>query len=257
MRRRRGDYPEKGPPSGEYRPGSLILEFGRRCGWPLSTNNIMVEGDIDVQYYQLANSLYVNTYHRTLLNQSLSLFAVGRRDQGGTPNVRRKFVALREILAIDPTDTDGNCFRVICLLDNDYAGKKLCYELKCAGFAVNKDVFLLHREMPRSTRDPAQLTKYITEANAEWNQLDCEIEDLLPSELLQLFLEEYPNSLCSQTKAIGIAHHYEMNFDAKSNLLRFVKEYASLEDLQDMVDVLKTMRYLLRLEPEGKALLKA
>jgi len=251
MRRRRGDHRDEGSPAGEYLPGSLAAKFASSYGWPLSTNNIMVEGELDVQYFELANALYMNKHSKTLLDKSLSLFAVGRREQGGTHNFRGKFELLREILRIDPEDKYGNSFRVVCLLDNDYAGKRLCYELKDAGFVLNKDVFLLHRQMPRSTRDPAQFGKYIREQNSEWSELDCEIEDLLTRELLELFIDEYPNSLQSEPHISGSAHHYDLTTDGKSKLIRFVREYASLRDVQGLVEILQTIRYLLKLDLEA------
>lgn len=235
------------------KPGDFVRDLGRRLDWHISTHNIMVEGSTDVDYFQLAARLYQKEKKLSLLDESLSIFAVGARNRGGTKAMQRYLPVLHDLLPTDPVDYNGKEFGFLVLLDCDAAGKGAARSLtgENMGLRMNRDVFLLQRVLPRDTRDPGQFQKKSEQLNSDWATLDCEIEDLVNGPLLEEFVRE--NHGCCKRGPIlkNGAHHYDWHGHLKPSLFRFVESNALMSDVSLIVEVLQSLRYMLRLHPEG------
>lgn len=221
----------------------------------MKTANIMVEGTSDVNYFMLAAKLYHQKHGRLLIGDDLSVFAVGEGPNGGTDAICSKFQVLRGLMTSDGCDPQGKAIRAICLVDNDYAGRKLCSILvNAVGFKKYKDVFLLNRKFPMTTREPTQYANAIQQENARWAEIYCEIEDLLPKAFLDVYVAEHRGSLKHQPELLNGEHHYEFANHAKAGLLRFAEANAVLSDVDKLLHVLSALRFALGLSPDGIAL---
>jgi hypothetical protein len=103
------------------------------------------------------------------------------------------------------------------------------------------------------TRDFKQLTRHIEDENRVWTGLDCEIEDLLNHYLIKFFIDENPRCLRrGRDPVVKLGgHHFEYADGFKAELFRFVQTYAGLAELDAIAETLKSLRYYLRLEPDG------
>ena len=233
--------------------GTHVNWYAEQQGWPLKNTNIIVEGDLDKAYFELSDRLYQGKTGLRLLGDDLSVFPPGTGDDGGTSGICSQFPVLRKIIDTDVgADGKATC-RVVTLLDGDSAGKhaKKILTSKYSRLIEWRDVFVLHRHMPRSTNEPNALKSQIERANQQWCQLDCEIEDLVSADLMDLFFEQAPNCLkCAPFEATG-ARHYELQIGCKGSLYRFVEENASYEDIELLIDVLRSMRFYVGLNPDG------
>ena len=135
QRQKRRQDPDNVIKQRRFEPGDLVYEVGRRNGWPIAARNIMLEGTLDVAYYELADSLYRREHGRALLDGELSLFAVGEREHGGTLNIRDKFVTLRDVLSKDPVDRSGKKILAIC----SFIMKSASSLLVVIGFSIDCD----------------------------------------------------------------------------------------------------------------------
>lgn len=235
----------------EFTPGDHVRWFADRMNWPLAPNNILVEGN-DAHYFELAARLYRKEHNRDLL-ADMSIFPTGDGDVGGTYGILRHFPTFRSLIDTD-VDANGNrLFKAIVVLDSDSAGKNARNGLTAQYtiFQEYRDVFLLFRRMPRTSRDPVQLGKATTKENASWKRLDCEIEDLLGADLLQSFVKQATRPLRREPIFLDSAHHFEFHDGVKSELFRFVKERARLDDIHAVVEVLKSLRFYLGLAEDG------
>ena len=234
-------------------PGSLVSAYGKRKNWPILARNVMLEGRTDSEYFRIADSKYqTENRGRKLICSRLSLFQVGDGDAGGTNNIREKFVYLREVLSTDNYDPANERIMAVVLMDNDHAGRTVAQFLDKRGFKLNRDVFLVTRALPRQTRDPYQLSRSIEKENAAWADMDCEIEDLLSHDFLDYYAEDNPSALAREPQVAEGGHHYEWTDDGKAKLLRFVRQEASYSDVQGIVELLKSLRFLLALDPDGE-----
>ncbi len=232
--------------------GEWVREFAAQRGWPFTTCNLMFEGTTDIEYLGAANDLYVRAHGLHLLGGDLAAFAVGQRDQGGTDNLVQRLQTLKSMMLDDPSDINGEPFRVLAVVDYDYDGKRALYTLtKGVGLREYEDVIVLRHKLPRVTQDPYDLRKRVEEANACWPGLDCEIEDFVHESVLQAFAADFPNACSGQPVQRDGAHHYNWLGHMKPKLAAYVREYAELRDLEQLVELLKFLRFLLRLPPDG------
>lgn len=225
--------------------------FASRMSWPIDDNNVLVEGN-DSRYFQLAANLYRGVHNRNLM-ANLSIFPTGDGPEGGTHGLVRHYPVFRSIVEHDTTLDGMRQYRAIVLLDSDPAGKHACSQLTSAhsAYRENRDVFLLQRVMPRHTRDHAELSRAIAKANEQWKSIDCEIEDLLSLDLLENFCQASTDPLRRPPRVVNGAHHFEFSKGIKPSLLRFAIDCAVLRDVQMLIDVLKSLRYYLGLDPDG------
>lgn len=235
------------------RPGDLAIEFAKRKNWKLRPRNIMVEGDSDVRFFSLANKLYKQETELNLLGGDISLFACGFGDSGGTPGMLEQLPPLLNIIRADPDQNGKILYRVIALVDNDHPGRSLIRGLtqQYRQLRAFRDIFILNRIFPRTASEPNALTSQIEKYNEDWKGLDCEIEDLLGQDLIELFLEENPNSLRRDPIVMNGRCHYEWTDNAKGKIFNFTKQYASLNDITELVEILKSLRFYLGLPAEG------
>ena len=77
------------------------------------------------------------------------------------------------------------------------------------------------------------------------------MEDLLDRDLLELFAKQESQALRGEPVIAGEAHHYDFEMHAKPALLRYVQDNAMPPDVENIVNVLKAMRYALGLDADG------
>lgn len=233
--------------------GAHVLWYASRFRWDLKRYSIFVEGDTDEKYLRHANTLYRQKYGLSLLGERLTVIAVGSGSAGGTDGVKENLPPLWKIIREDCHPSGKPAFRVILLLDNDPAGRKTCSYLtdRYTALNENKDVFRLHRILPRDSQEPRRISDLIRSANEPWKDLDCEIEDLLNEELVLEFLKENPGSLLRESKRQNGQSHFDFTIPGKSNLCRWVLQNAVNKDLDTLAEILKSLRYFLGLEPDG------
>ena len=234
-------------------PGDLARAYAKKKGWELKRLNVMVEGDSDVRYFDLAANLYKKKTGLQIIGQDMSIFAAGTASSGGTDGIYEEFPVLKKIIQIDCDSNGKALFRLIALIDNDRSGRSLYRSLleQYRSIYENRDIFLLKRVFPRTASECHALTSQMAKFNSEWKDIDCEIEDLISRDLINVFIEEEPTALIKPCEIMERHHHHEFTSAAKGRLFQFVKSYASLVDLEDIIDILKSLRYYSGLKIEG------
>jgi hypothetical protein len=236
-----------------FQPGDLVRQFAGLYGWPIEERSIVVEGEHDQRYFTLADTLYTKETGMHLLGAKVAVFPTGIGDEGGAFGLQRHFHPLRAIMDRDMTPDGQKVFHAIALFDSDIEGKRGFGSLTGQHLNYRKwrDVFLLQRAIPRTTRDPIQMAQLVDKANHDWRGLDCEIEDLVSSSLINTFLQENPHAVYRQPQQMNGALHCSFQKGSKANFVRFVEENAILQDLSQIVEILKSLRYHLGLQPDG------
>ena len=56
-------------------PSSTLLNYCKNEGWDLSRHNLIVEGDSDVEFFDLASRIYENENGRPLLDKKLAVLS--------------------------------------------------------------------------------------------------------------------------------------------------------------------------------------
>lgn len=201
-------------------------------------------------YFRLAARIHAQAEQRRLLDQDLALFAVGERDRGGTKNLVEQFRVVRNLMEADPPEPDSLSFLI--LVDDDAPGRGAFGLLESLGFREYRDVLKLCRQLPRTSRNSSEIRKAVQEANLCFKGLEkCEIEDLVSADLLDDFVAQSPGSLKHPARRASNGHHFEWHDHAKPGLLRHVQDHAIRRDVEGLIEFLKSLRYLLRLEPDG------
>lgn len=238
------------PDSKKPAPGEHVRWYAQKHGWSLARNNIMVEGITDERYLHLAAKLYERQHAKQLL-ENVSIFAAGPGNEGGTHGVIERFPPLHRLIQMDVGLDEKALYRTIALLDNDAEGNNTCKYLtgRYTNLREHCDVFVLRRIFPQTTRDPKLLEDVIKKANEHWKTLDCEIEDLVHLDLITTFVDENPTSIRRAPIIINGAHHCSFEAKGKSDFCRWVESSAVLADLQLLVDLLRSLRYYLGLNP--------
>lgn len=232
-----------------FAPGDLVREYGRRMGWSLVRCNVMFEGTTDVRYCRTANGLYSSETGKNLLDKDFQVFAIGERHEGGTDGIRERLRTLQSLLLSEPEDLGMS---VICVVDDDFAGRKAFADLR-RKFQPWRDLFKLQRVFPRTpnSRSPEHFEGEWKKANSAWQGLDCDIEDLISDDLLHYFIDDNPQCLKAVVEERGGRRHRKFHGNEKLNLVRFVESNSALADLNLIVELLKSLRWLLRLDPDG------
>jgi hypothetical protein len=248
MRNRRVSTSSRDQETG-FAPGDLVREFGRRMGWNLVKCNVMFEGTTDVSYCNVANRLYFESTGKNLIDDDFQVMAIGERDQGGTDGIRDRLRTLQAVLQSEPSELEMS---VVCVVDDDHEGRKAFADLR-KKFQPWRDLFKLNRVFPRTpiSRSSEHFEGEMKKANANWDGLDCDIEDLIADEIIECFISENPRCLKTEVDEKGGRFHRKFHGNEKPKLVRFVEQHASLSDLSQIVEILKSLRWLLRLDPEG------
>ena len=63
--------------SDDGNPGEHVRWYANRCGWSLGRRNIILEGNTDVRYFELAANMYREEVGRELLGRELTLLSAG------------------------------------------------------------------------------------------------------------------------------------------------------------------------------------
>lgn len=237
----------------EFQPGDNVRWYAAQFGWNLARRSIFVEGDTDEKYLTLAARLFAAKTNHSLLNDELKVLSVGAGAQGGTDAIKENLVPLWKMIELDCDSSERPMFRAIVLLDGDHEGRKTCQYLtdRYIKLRENRDIFILKRLFPRESQDPKILTQLIKEANAAWHTIDCEIEDLLSRELLDVFLADNEGATRDPPTVVNDAYHFEFTAKGKADLARWVPGIATLKDVEGLVELLKSLRHYLGLRPDG------
>ncbi len=236
-----------------FQPGDLVRRYANLHGWTLCSRSVIVEGEHDVRYFRLADGLYFNKTGLRLLNQKFSIFATGLGKDGGAFGIQRHFHPLRANMDCDLTPEGKRVFHAIALFDGDIEGRRGFNALTGQHLNYRKwrDIFVLHRVMPRTTRDPEQLAKFIEIENRQWAHMNCEIEDMLSTHIVKGFLGESAINASFAFEEQGDGFHCNLTTDGKTHLVRFAEVNAILEDVYRLVETLKFLRFHLGLTPDG------
>ncbi len=215
----------------------------------------MVEGEHDQRYFALADRLHYEETGLRLLGKRVSAFPTGIGDEGGSFGLQKHFHPLRAIMDRDVSQEGRKVFHSIALFDDDLEGKRGFGALSGQHLNYKKwrDIFLLQRILPRSTRDPVHLARLVAEANEPWKGMDCEIEDLISFEVIRLFVADNPGAIFRPLEETAGGFHCSFNPQFKARFIRFVEANALLRDISSVVEVLKSLRYHLGLPPDGES----
>lgn len=231
---------------------SAVAEYATRKGWRFGKRNLLVEGTIDVAYFELASSLFDRHHGLRLLDEQFRVIAAGLYDEGGVRGVIREMFILNGLAYKDMALPKSARVRMLPVFDDDEAGRRCFKKLIDPDFPFRayQDVFLLHRAYPNLNLGSDGYQHAVKQANREWEGLDCEIEDLLGRDLLETFCEDRPNALKASPSHRGSAHHYDFRGSCKGDLLKYTLQIAGLSDVLCLVRTLQYYRGLFRL-PTG------
>jgi hypothetical protein len=237
-------------PSGA--PGDHVRWFASKVGWAIQPGvNVVVEGDHDVRYCRLADIMHQRMTGRRLLGDGFHVLAAGVGNAGGTDGIMRHFVSIHKAARLDLRPDDLlPVFRLAALLDDDMRGREAFHYLTanhtdCLRW---RDVFLLQRQYP-NTRDLKQIELRIKALNLPWKAHNCEIEDLLPKPMIDLFHEEHTNCFSREPEEVAGRWHFEFAIATKGLLCTYVEHLASPEDLNEIINALKALRFFLAVNP--------
>jgi hypothetical protein len=230
-------------------PGDHVRWFADKQGWKIRRCNVVTEGEIDTRYFVLADRLYGSKNRQRLITEDLAVFPVGTGLNGGALKLAAVFPTLRQIIDADLGENSQILFRAIALFDNDPVGHE-AYEsitTRCVNIRGGRDVFLLARSFPRNDRMAGGYNAAIVSANRKWASMHCEIEDLLTPELVHGFLKTRGIEPASCMQIIEGAYHVELAPAVKSKLCEFCEQHAKFEDMTQVVELLKSLRFYLGL----------
>lgn len=253
----RSDRARTAPPTGDTPPltAEFIHQYCLSFDWRISACNILVEGDTDVKYLNLAAAKYLEATGLKLIGDDVSICGSRIKEEGGTWNLVPRFKVLCDLLKRVSYNPDERELRFLVLLDSDPAGKKARGYLthREVGLAEFKHVFMIQRRYPQKVRDTTEFRNKTAALNIAWENLDCEMEDLIPNSILQGFFQSQPQSCTRAPMVRDNAHHYEWAGHLKPALFRYVSARAKLSDVQTMVELLQSLRYALGLTAEGSS----
>ncbi len=227
----------------------LVEDYASKLGWNICKCNVIVEGTSDVGLLWLSAALHFERHKIPILGDQISILAAGKGDDGGVDGLNRRLNAVRQMADADRGPDGSLRYRFIGLYDNDNAGRRgvdnaCAFDrrlLRCG------DLFLLHPIMPlASGSDHAELRRRFETCNAPFKGLDWEVEDLLSEELLLAFEQKFPSSIDGVRKLNGRKHR-EFTRAGKKALHCFVKTEAKLEDLTEVVKLIRALHDYFRL----------
>jgi len=233
---------------------SRVARFAREIGWTVGPRNLLFEGESDVQLLELASRTYAQKTGIHLLGNDLKVISAGYGEEGGVGAVERKFMTIHELMKIDGELPRKERIRILPFFDDDEAGRGTFKSITQGRhpFRCYVDVFMLKRRYPEVRPGSPEYLSGLKECNKPWENIDCEIEDLLGRSFLDAFSEEQTNSLRCSPTIIGDGHHYEWDKQVKGRLASYAKLHAILDDMQGLVKFLRYVRWMFDL-PNGHA----
>jgi len=228
----------------------FVARYAMGEGLIIRNRTVLVEGTTDAELFQLAARLEYEATGTDLLGRDLAIVAAGVGHHGGTRNLCRRLWVLRDLARNCLSENGSLRYRFIGLFDNDDAGKQAVKAVRAfdASILEYRDVFRLWPVMPLpNSLDPGTVEKAFHHANACYKRLKWELEDLLPQEFVEVFLSEHPGAVTHST-SIGNRLHRDLTRDGKARLHRFVKQCAVRDDLSGVIEVLRAVRFYLRMK---------
>lgn len=223
-----------------------IALYALSCGFSVRDRTVIVEGNTDVELFELAARLEHQATGLVLLGDALAVCSPGTGDRGGTRGVIRELTVLRGFSRIHLLPNGRPRYRFIGLFDNDKAGRQAVTYARDSDTSVleYKDVFRLHPVMPFSGNlDPKALQTAFERENAAYKGKDWELEDVLSNDFVETFLSEQPNALVRVLPVGNGRVHRDFTTDGKARLHRYARENAMREDLAGVIEVLKALRF--------------
>ena len=244
----RPEAPVPQPPQ----PGDTVRAYMTLRRWPIARRCVMVEGDSDVRYFELASNEYHRATGKRLVGSDLAMFSAGTGDAGGTDGIYEEFPTLWKVMRSDTDSQGASLYKVCVLLDNDHAGRRLFGLLKQQYRALIpwRDVILLKHVMPLGSSEPGTVKRQLDAANLPYADLDCEIEDLFPADFIEAFAAEGDVFARPPTEKSGYIH-YEFKPAAKSALCRYAEKHCMAADLGRLTETLKAIRLYIGLPQDG------
>jgi hypothetical protein len=233
-------------------PGYNTHFFASKIGWALQPGmNVVLEGEHDVRYFRLADRLYRQASGLRLLGDGIEVLAAGIGPKGGTVAIMEHFHQTFKNAKYDLRRDGEPVYRLATLLDDDRAGREAENFLvaKHTTCMLWRDVFRLQRCYPTDTRDLKQLDRRVREINRDWNGHHCEIEDLLPKALIDVFHEEHSNCYSRQPVERAGRWHFEFANGVKGALCTHAEQLAECQDLREVIEALKSLRFFLYVKP--------
>lgn len=222
-------------------------------GWSLLHGNVMVEGTSDVAYFKIASRVYELAHGKRLLGVDFSMFAAGLGDEGGTFGISERFPTLFEMASLDVDSNDKRRYRVIALVDDDKMGQAAVAGITRGHRQIieYKTIFKLRRAMPLKAGSPKSLAEKTKTANDNYGTLECTIEDLLDTKFIEKFIQGMPQAIYKPASVAASGVHRYWTEDGKRKLLQFTEKNATLEDMKNLVEVLKSLRSYVELPSDG------
>lgn len=227
-----------------------VARYATALGLAVLPRTVLVEGTSDVDLFQLAARLEHDRTGLQLVGRDLAIVAAGEGDRGGTSGVIRELLSLRGLARTCLLPNGRPRYRFVGLFDNDKAGKQAVRAARDLDSSLleYKDIFRLWPVMPVPMKlDPGSVQKTFEDANGRYTGLDWELEDLLPSDFVEVFLSDGRDALVRTTSREGKTHR-DLTRDGKARLHYFTKRHAVHSDLTGVVEVLKAMRFYLGLK---------
>jgi hypothetical protein len=226
----------------------IVARYGISHGWTLRPRTVLVEGSTDAALFDLG-AAFIRARGTELLGEELAIVAAGEGEEGGARGVTRELIVLRNLARAYLSPSGRPVYRFIALFDNDTAGRKAINGAKNIDTSIIefKDVFRLHPIMPcGGNLDPTAISKMFEKQNSQFKGLDWEIEDLLSSDFIAAFLEDNISAIVRHNE-IGGRMHRDFTRDGKAKLHRFTQQFAMLDDVLEVVQVIHSLRFLLGL----------
>src|SRR5260370_20868588 len=127
-----------------------VVRYGRTLGFTVRERTVVVEGNTDVELFNLAARREFEDTGVDLLKPALTFVSPGSGDLGGTRGVIRELISLRANARTCLLESGRPRYRHIGLFDYDHAGRqavRLAHDLDTS-ILEYKDVFRLHPVMP-------------------------------------------------------------------------------------------------------------
>ena len=210
---------------------------------------MLVEGTSDERLFALAREFEIAASGDDLYAGELSIVAAGVGDRGGVSGVIRELTVLRSLSEFVLDRRGRQKYRIIGLVDDDVAGRRAISRACGLDASVRecRDLFRIRPVMPTTGNlDPGTLGRTLERVNEQYSRIDWEIEDLLPVDLVESFVDEHPSSLVRRDVVAGKVH-WELTWDGKARLHGYVHMHAIYEDLSAVRALIRSVRFLLNL----------
>ncbi|MBN1584708.1 MAG: hypothetical protein JXA89_28635 [Anaerolineae bacterium] len=224
-----------------------VFNFAKTKQFDIRPRTVFVEGTTDVDLFRLAARLEREKTGIDLLGDKLAIVAAGENDQGGVNGVCRELISFKNMARYCLLPNGRPKYRFIGLFDDDDAGRRAIHSMHRTDTSIveYRDVFRLRPVMPLPRNvDTGALKKSFQTENAKYDNLEWELEDLLPETLTSAFLEKHPNAVRCSRSMHGKVHR-DWTPDGKARLHRFVRENAIHVDLITVIGSLQALRHYL------------